>query len=144
MGHLTSCQVVALRCVQPSSPQAIIIFLRAQTRRRTWIIWFPVRQKKTFCLQNIREQTSRRGRSKGSQNDDYGLDPAQDNLTMHKLLSDTEAPVTQLAEESFGSSLSKRPGLVWQLSMMRGGWTSGADNLPITREPSCSRLRAPA
>ena len=30
---------------------------------------------------------------------------------MHKLLSDTEAPVTQLAEESFGSSSSKRPGL---------------------------------
>ena len=41
-----------------------------------------------------------------------GPDPAQDNLTVHKLLSDTEAPVTQLAEESFGSSLSKRPGLV--------------------------------
>ena len=59
-----------------------------------------------------------------------GPDPAQDNLTVHKLLSDTEAPVSQLAEESFGSSLSK--SLVWQLSMMRGGWTSGADNLPIT------------
>ena len=59
-----------------------------------------------------------------------GPDPAQDNLTVHKLLSDTEAPVSQLAEESFGSSLSK--SLVWQLWMMRGGWTSGADNLPIT------------
>ena len=71
-----------------------------------------------------------------------GPDPAQDNFTVHKLLSDTEAPVTQLAEESFGSSLSKRPGLVWQLSMMRGGWTSGADNLPITQRPSRSCLRA--
>ena len=40
------------------------------------------------------------------------MGPAQDNLTVHKLLSDTKAPVTQLAEESFGSSLSKRPGLV--------------------------------
>ena len=37
---------------------------------------------------------------------------AQDNLTVHKLPSDTEAPVTQLAEESFGSSLSKKLGLV--------------------------------
>ena len=36
-----------------------------------------------------------------------GPDPAQDNLTVRKLLSDTEAPVNQLAEES-----SKRPGLV--------------------------------
>ena len=41
-----------------------------------------------------------------------GPDPAQDNLTVHKLLSDTEAPVTQLAEESLGSSMSKRLGLV--------------------------------
>ena len=41
-----------------------------------------------------------------------GPDPAQDNLTVHKLLSDTEVPVTQLAEESFGSSLSKKLGLV--------------------------------
>ena len=55
---------------------------------------------------------SRRGRSKGSQSDYYGPRPAQDNLTVHKLLSDTEVPVTQLAEESFCSSLSKRPGLV--------------------------------
>ena len=41
-----------------------------------------------------------------------GPDPAQDNLTVAKLPSDTEVPLTQLAEESFGSLLSKRPGLV--------------------------------
>ena len=45
-----------------------------------------------------------------------GPDPAQDNLTVRKLLSDTEAPVSQLAEESFGSSLSK--SLAWCVAVV--------------------------
>ena len=84
---------------------------RAQTRR-TSIICFPVGQKKTFCLQNIKEQRADEGGAKEVRMMIMGPDPAQDNLTVHKLLSDTEAPVTQLAEESLGSSLSKRLGLV--------------------------------
>ena len=70
------------------------------------------------------------------------MGPAQDNLTVHKLLSDTGACDSACGGIVWFFTVTKTWPGVWQLSMMRGGWTSGADNLPITREPSRSRLRA--
>ena len=116
---------------------------RAQTRR-TSIICFPVGQKKTFCLQNIKEQRADEGGAKEVRMMIMGPDPApaQDNLTVNKLLSDTGACDSACGGIVWFFTVKKtRPG-VWQLSMMRGGWTSAADNLPITREPSCSCLGA--
>ena len=75
-----------------------------------------------------------------------GPDPAQDNLTVRKLLSDTEAPVTQLAEESFGSSLSK--SLAWCVAVVDDerrvdlGSRQFANNLKTIPRRSCLRALA--
>ena len=113
MGHLTSCQVVALRCFQPSSPQAIIIVLHAQLKQGgPGSFAFQSDKRRRFVCKTSESRRADEGGAKEVRMMIMGPDPAQDNLTVHKLLSDTEAPVTQLAEESLGSSLSKRLGLV--------------------------------